>query len=112
MTVFLKRTGYRENQHISYFLISNILGIKKATRYEPFFIPSAAIRNLRDLVRYHFKLTCMINCEKDCAHNCLTVSNLKLDNVFSGILGKSSHSIYRTYFTTPRQETFYVKYFS
>ena len=31
---------------------------------KPSFIPPADIRQLRDLVRYRFKLTCMITCEK------------------------------------------------
>ncbi len=35
----------------------------------------------------------MITGEKNRAHNCLTVSNLKLDDVFSDIFGKSSRSI-------------------
>ena len=60
---------------------------------KPSFIPPADIRHLRDLVRYRFKLTCMITGEKNRVHNCLTVSNLKLDDVFSDILGKSSRSI-------------------
>ena len=60
---------------------------------KPSFIPPADIRQLRDLVRYRFKLTCMITGEKNRAHNCLTVSNLKLDEVFSDIFGKSSRSI-------------------
>ncbi len=60
---------------------------------KPSFIPPADIRELRDLVRYRFKLTNMITGEKNRAHNCLTVSNLKLDDVFSDILGKSSLSI-------------------
>jgi len=59
----------------------------------PSFIPPADIRELRDLVRYRFKLTCMVTSEKNRAHNCLTVSGLKLDDVFSGIFGKSSRSI-------------------
>lgn len=59
----------------------------------PSFIPPADIRHLRDLVRYRFKLTCMITDEKNRALNCLTVSNLKLDDVFSDVLGKSSRSI-------------------
>ena len=60
---------------------------------QPSFIPPADIRQLRDLVRYRFKLTCMITSEKNRAHNCLTVSNFKLDEVFSDIFGKSSRSI-------------------
>ena len=60
---------------------------------KPSFIPPADIRHLRDLVRYRFKLTCMIVGEKNRDQNCLTVSNLKLDDVFSDVFGKSSHSI-------------------
>ena len=60
---------------------------------KPSFIPPADIRHLRDLVRYRFKLTCMVTGEKNRAQNCLTVSNLKLDDVFSDVFGKSSRSI-------------------
>lgn len=60
---------------------------------KPSFIPPADIRHLRDLVRYRFKLICMIVGEKNRAQNCLTVSNLKLDDVFSDVFGKSSRSI-------------------
>jgi len=60
---------------------------------KPSFIPPADIRHLRDLVRYRFKLSCMITGEKNRAQNCLTVSNLKLDDVFSDVFGKSSRSI-------------------
>lgn len=38
---------------------------------KPSFIPPADIRELRDLVRYRFKLTCMITGEKNRAQNCL-----------------------------------------
>lgn len=60
---------------------------------KPSFIPPDDIRKLRDLVRYRFKLTNMITGEKNRAHNCLTVSNPKLDDVFTDIFGKSSRSI-------------------
>ena len=60
---------------------------------KPSFIPPADIRELRDLVRYRYKLTCMITGEKNRAQNCLTVSNLKLDDVFSDVFGKSFRSI-------------------
>ena len=60
---------------------------------KPSFIPPADFRHLRDLVRYRFKLSCMITGEKNRAQNCLTVSNLKLDDVFSDVFGKSSRSI-------------------
>ena len=60
---------------------------------KPSFIPSAPIRELRDLMRYRRKLTNMKTGEKNRALNCLTVSNLKLDDVFSDVFGKSSTSI-------------------
>ena len=45
---------------------------------KPSFIPPAETsENSRDLVRYRFKLTCMITGEKNRAQNCLTVSNLE-----------------------------------
>lgn len=60
---------------------------------KPSFIPSLEIRQLRDLVRYRTKLTNMKTSEKNRALNCLTVSNLKLDDVFTDVFGKSSTSI-------------------
>ncbi len=69
----------------------------------PSFIPPADIRHLRDLVRYRFKLTCMIVGEKNRAQNCLTVSNLKLDDVFSDVFGKSARSITEFMLTHPEE---------
>ena len=60
---------------------------------KPSFIPPPDIRHLRDLVRYRLKLTNMLAGEKNRAQNCLTVSNLKLDDVFTDVFGKSSRSI-------------------
>lgn len=57
------------------------------------FIPPADIRQLRDLVRYHWKLTNFNVGEKNCAQNCLTVSNIKLDDVFSDVFGKAASAI-------------------
>ena len=57
------------------------------------FIPPADIRQLRDLVRYHKKLTNFTVGEKNRAQNCLTVSNIKLDDVFSDVFGKASKAI-------------------
>ena len=60
---------------------------------KPSFIPPPAIRHLRELIRYRVKLTNMLTSEKNRAHNCLTVSSLKLDDAFSDIFGKSARSI-------------------
>lgn len=60
---------------------------------KPSFIPPADIRQLRDLLRYRTKLTNILTGKKNRALNYLTVSNLKLDDVFSDVFGKSSRSI-------------------
>ena len=57
------------------------------------FIPPEEIRQLRDLVRYHTKLTSYTTGEKKRAQNCLTVSNIKLDDVFSNVFGKAASAI-------------------
>ena len=77
---------------------------------KPSFIPPAEIRHLRDLVRYRSKLTNMLTGEKNRAQNCLTVSNLKLDDVFSDVFGKSSRSI-TEYILAHPGETFDVSPF-
>lgn len=53
-------------------------------------LPHADIRQLRDLVRYHWKLTNFTTGEKNRAQNCLTVSNIKLDDVFADVFGKAA----------------------
>ena len=59
----------------------------------PSFIPSFEIRQLRDLTRYHTKLTGFTTGEKNRAQNCLTVSNIQIDQVFSDVFGKSASAI-------------------
>lgn len=77
---------------------------------KPSFIPSPEIRQLRDLMRYRFKLTNMLTGEKNRAQNCLTVSNLKLDDVFSDVFGNSARSI-TCYILDHPGETFDVSSF-
>jgi transposase len=57
------------------------------------FIPPPDIRQIRDLMRYHTKLTSYTTGEKNRAQNCLTVSNFKLDDVFTDVFGKSASAI-------------------
>ena len=57
------------------------------------FIPPADIRQLRDLFRYRWKLTSFTTGEKNRAQNCLTISNFKLDDVFSDVFGKAASAI-------------------
>ena len=68
------------------------------------FIPPADIRQLRDLVRYRFKLTNYTTGEKNRAQNCLTVSNIKLDDVFSDVFGKASSSIIERILENPLEK--------
>lgn len=65
------------------------------------FIPPAAIRQLRDLMRYRVKLTSFSTGEKNRAQNCLTVSNIQLDHVFADIFGKSASAITRQLLLQP-----------
>nr|WP_325296389.1 transposase [uncultured Oscillibacter sp.] len=57
------------------------------------FIPPADTRQLRDLIRYHWKLTNFTTREKNRAQNCLTASNIKPDDVFSDVFGKAVSAI-------------------
>lgn len=50
------------------------------------------------------KLTNMLTGEKNRAQNCLTVSNLKLDDVFSDVFGRSSRSIIQHILDHPGQQ--------
>lgn len=70
-----------------------IAGIFKHDLVSGSFIPPADIRQLRDLVRYRWKLTSFTTGEKNRAQNCLTVSNIKLDDVFSDVFGKAATAI-------------------
>ena len=57
------------------------------------FIPPSDIRQLRDLTRYYRKLVGFNAGEKNRAQNSLTVSNIKLDDVFTDVFGKSATAI-------------------
>ena len=74
---------------------------------KPSFIPPSDIRHLRDLLRFRMKMTYQITGMKNRALNCLTVSNLKLDDVFSDVFCKSSRSIIQQILEHPG-ETFDV----
>lgn len=65
------------------------------------FIPPKDIRQLRDLCRYWIKLSSYMTGEKNRAQNCLTVSNFKLDDVFSNVFGKSASAITTQLLTHP-----------
>ena len=67
-------------------------------------MPPADIRQLRDLMRYRFKLTNCTTGEKNRMQNCLTVSNIKLDDVFSDVFGKASTNIINRLLSNPSEK--------
>lgn len=73
------------------------------------FMPSADIRQLRDLMRYRYKLTCFSSSEKNRLQNCLTVSNIQLGNVVSDTLGKSSQKILDKILENPLDTSFDIE---
>ena len=73
------------------------------------FMPPADIRQLRDLMRYRYKLTCFMSSEKNRLQNCLTVSNIQLGNVVSDTFGKSSLKILDKILENPLDTSFDIK---
>lgn len=73
------------------------------------FMPPLAIRQLRDLMRYRFKLTNFRSSEKNRLQNCLTVSNIQLGNVVSDTFGKSSMNIIDKILDNPLDTSFDIK---
>lgn len=70
------------------------------------FMPPADIRQLRDLMRYRFKLINFISSEKNRLQNCLTVSNIQLGNVVSDTFGKSAQNILDKILENPQDSSF------
>lgn len=73
------------------------------------FMPPADIRQLRDLMRYRYKLTCFMSSEKNRLQNCLTVSNIQLANVVSDTFGKSSMKILDRILENPLDTSFDIE---
>ena len=70
------------------------------------FIPPKSTRNLRELLRYRFKLTNMSSSEKNRIQNSLTISNITLDSVLSDIFGKSASLILEYILSLDKPENF------
>lgn len=73
------------------------------------FMPPLAIRQLRDLMRYRFKLTNFISSEKNRLQNSLTVSNIQLGNIVSDTFGKSSMNIINRLLLNPLDHSFDIQ---
>ncbi len=78
-----------------------IVDLFKYGLVEPSFIPPADIRQLRDLMRYRFKLVNMRSSEKNRFQNSLTVSNVQIANVVTDVFGKTSQSILKLMLSNP-----------
>ncbi|EOR20489.1 MULTISPECIES: IS110 family transposase [unclassified Niallia] len=70
------------------------------------FMPPLEIRQLRDLMRYRFKLTNFMSSEKNRLQNSLTVSNIQLGNIVSDTFGKSSMNIIEKLLKDPLDTSF------
>jgi len=57
------------------------------------FMPPANIRQLRDLMRYRFKLLNCRTSEKNRFQNSLTMSNIQISNVVTDTFGKTAQSV-------------------
>ena len=73
------------------------------------FMPPLPIRQLRDLMRYRFKLTNFSSSEKNRLQNSLTVSNIQLGNIVSDTFGKSSMNIIDKLLNTPLDTPFDIE---
>ena len=73
------------------------------------FMPPQAIRQLRDLMRYRFKLTNFTSSEKNRFQNSLTVSNIQIASVVSDTFGKSSMNIIEKLLQDPTDTEFNIE---
>lgn len=73
------------------------------------FMPPLPIRELRDLMRYRFKLTNFQSSEKNRFQNCLTVSNIQLGSVVTDTFGKSSMNIIEQLLENPNNTSFDIE---
>lgn len=80
-----QKTDFRDAVHIASMFRMDLVVAS--------FIPTADIRDLRELCRYRLKLTYMRTSEKNRFQNSMTVSKVRLDCVFSDPFGKSASSI-------------------
>lgn len=73
------------------------------------FMPPLTIRQLRDLMRYRFKLTNFTSSEKNRFQNSLTVSNIQIASVVSDTFGKSSMNIIEKLLEDPANNEFDIE---
>lgn len=72
------------------------------------FIPPLPIRQIRDLMRYKYKLTNFKSSEKNRIQNSLTVSNIMISSVVSDTFGVSSMKIINHILENPNDKDFNI----
>lgn len=72
------------------------------------FIPEKQIRDLREVMRYRFKLVNIRSSEKNRYQNSLTVSNIQLATVVSDVLGVSAQKLIQHLLQHPEDNSFDV----
>lgn len=72
-----------------------ICPLLRAGLLQPSFIPPAAIRDLRDIMRYQRKLQHQMTQQKNRVHKLLQEANIKITGVLSDIFGAGGMSILR-----------------
>lgn len=87
-----KKTDKRDSKWIANLFRFDII---KAS-----FIPPADIRSMRELARYHLKLTYMRSAEKNRYQNAMTISRIRIDNVLTDPFGKTASQIMSYLLTT------------
>lgn len=80
-----KKTDKRDSQWIA--------DLYKCDLVKSSFIPPKAIRALREIARYYWKLVGMNSSESNRYQNCLTVSNLGIGSVFTDVHGQSAQKV-------------------
>lgn len=70
------------------------------------FMPPLAIKQLRDLMRYRFKLTNFMSSKKNHLQSCLTVFNIQLGNVVSNTYSKNTMKIIEKLFNNSLETSF------
>lgn len=96
-----KKTDKKDAQWIADLFKHNLVAAS--------FMPPLPIRQLRDLMRYRFKLTNFSSSEKNRLQNSLTVSNIQLGNIVSDTFGKSSMNIIDKLLNTPLDTPFDIE---
>ena len=95
-TILGKKTDKKDSKWIA--------DIFKHGLVEPSFMPPKDIRELRDLMRYRFKLVNIRSGEKNRFQNSLTISNVQMSNVVSDVFGKTAQSILNLMLENPNIE--------